>query len=87
MRYWHLWYLIKELQERSKDIGVSLVHLIKEDHGVWTLTKARGELTSLIVADVARGSTNQLGHLQVVSRADLTTLNKKIQWLITCGNH
>ena len=66
---------------------MSLVHLIKEDHGVGTLTKTRGELTSLIVADIARGSTNQLGHLYIVSRADLTTFDKKIKWLITCGNY
>jgi hypothetical protein len=52
------------LQEHSEDVRVSLVHLIKENHGVGTLTKTRGELTSLIIADIARRSTNQLGHLQ-----------------------
>ena len=58
-------YLVKELEKYSKHIRVSLVHFVEENHRVGTLTKSRGELTSLIITDVAGRSSDQLSHLHV----------------------
>ena len=48
-------HLVKELQHDSENVRMSLVHLVKQDHGVGTRLQQLGQLTSLLVPHVPRG--------------------------------
>ena len=70
--------VIKYLQQHVKDIRMSLLHLVEQDHRVRTTAHGLGELTALVVAHVSRGRTNQtldaellhiLGHVDTHERA------------------
>ena len=47
--------LIKNLQQHIEDIRVRLLDLVEEHHAVGPAPHRLGELTALLVADVARG--------------------------------
>ena len=56
-------YLIKQLEEDSEHIWVSLVHLIKKHDGIWTLSQPGRQLTSLVIPHIPRRGSNQLCYL------------------------
>ena len=51
--------VIKDLQHDIEDIGVGLLHLIKEDHRVGTAPHRFGELAAFLVAHIARRRSDQ----------------------------
>ena len=70
--------VVKHLQQHVKDIRMSLLHLVEQDHGVRTTAHGLGELATLVVTHVSRGRTDQtldtellhvLGHVDTHERA------------------
>src|SRR4029434_6906636 len=57
-------HLVEELQHDGEDVGVGLVDLVKQNHGVGTLLQTLGQLTTLVMAHITRGRANQLSHLR-----------------------
>ena len=53
--------VLKDLQEQVEDVRMSLLDLVQEDDGVGTALDALGELTALLVTDVARRRADELG--------------------------
>ena len=65
--------ILKHLQEHMEDVGVRLLHLVKEDNGKRLFAYGICELTALFVADIARRRANKtrrrvllhiLGHIK-----------------------
>src|SRR5262245_734636 len=54
--------VVEELQEHVEDVGVRLLDLVEEDHGVGAAAHGFRELAALVVADVTRRGTDQSGH-------------------------
>ena len=70
--------VVEHLQQHVKDIRMSLLHLVEQDHGVGTTAHGLGELAALVIAHVSRGRTDQtldaellhiLGHVDTHERA------------------
>ena len=70
--------VVEHLQQHVKDIRMGLLHLVEQDHGVWTTAHGLGELAALVVTHVSRGRTDQtldaellhiLGHVDAHERA------------------
>ena len=51
--------VIEDLQHHVEDIGVRLLHLVEEDHGIGPAPDGFGELSAFLVADIARRRTDQ----------------------------
>ena len=51
--------IVEDLQEDVEDVGVGLLDLVEEQHGVRTPPHRLGELPALVVADVAGWSAHQ----------------------------
>ena len=65
--------VVEELQQDIEDVWMSLLDLIKEHDLVRTAANGLGELAALLVADVARRSTQQARHgelLHVLAHVD-----------------
>src|SRR5918997_1445304 len=65
--------IFQDLEEDVEDIRVGFLDLVEEDHAVRTAPDLLGELAALVVADVARGGTDEsadrvprhvLGHVE-----------------------
>ncbi len=54
--------IVKDLQEDIEYIGVGLFNLVEENDGVRVLPHLLGELTALLVADIARRRADHLCH-------------------------
>ena len=54
--------VVEHLEERVEDVGVRLLDLVEQDHGVRPAADGLGELAALVVANVARGRADQAGH-------------------------
>ena len=53
--------LLQNLEQDVEDVGVGLLDLVEEDDGVGPAAHGLGELAALVIADVARGRTDELG--------------------------
>src|SRR5262249_11913526 len=53
--------VVEELQEDVEDVGVGLLDLIEEKHGIRAPTDRLGELSALLEAHVARGGADEAG--------------------------
>ena len=51
--------VVEHLQQRVEDVGVGLLDLVEEHHGVRLAAHRLGELAALVVADVPGGRTDQ----------------------------
>src|SRR5947209_5101574 len=69
--------VVQNLEQEIKDLGVCLFNLIKQDNAIGASMYRLGQLTCLIVADIAWRSTNEpggmmalheLGHVQFDQR-------------------
>mmetsp|Transcript_26776 Transcript_26776/g.58372 ORF Transcript_26776/g.58372 Transcript_26776/m.58372 type:complete len:1072 (-) Transcript_26776:90-3305(-) len=54
--------VLQNLKHHVEHVGVRLLNLIKQHHGVWPTAHSLGQLPTLLVANVARWGTNQLGN-------------------------
>lgn len=57
--------LIKELQHDGEDIGVGLIHFIKQDNSIGTRPQQLGQLTAFFMSHVSWWRANELCHLSV----------------------
>ena len=53
--------VVQNLQENIEHVGVGLLDLVKEDHGVGFAADLLGELARLIIAHIARGRADDAG--------------------------
>ena len=53
--------VFQDLQQRVEQVGVSLLHLVEQDHGEGLAADLLGQLAALIVANVAGRRTEQTG--------------------------
>ena len=53
--------VVQNLQENVQDIGVGLLNLIKQDHGIGFPADFLGQLTGLIIAHIAGGRADDPG--------------------------
>ena len=59
--------LLEHLQQDVEDVGVCLLDLIEEHHGVRMPAHGLGELAAFVVAHVSRGATDELGDLELAA--------------------
>ena len=59
--------LLQHLQQDVEDIGVRLLNLVEQHDRVRMTAHGLGELTALVVTDVARGTTDELGDLELAT--------------------
>ncbi len=65
--------VVEDLEEDVEDARVSLLHLVEQDDRVRTPAHSLGELSALVVADVAGRGTDEAGHsvlLAVLAHVD-----------------
>ena len=53
--------VLQDLEEDVEDVGVGLLDLVEQDHGVGAAAHRLGQLAALLVADVARRGPHQPG--------------------------
>ena len=80
-------HLIKELEQCSEHIRVGLVHLVKQHHGSRALPQLGGQLAPLVIPHIARGSTNQLSHLEGLAQGRMIILLDTFTSPATCLQH
>src|SRR5207253_7351619 len=51
--------VVEDLQQCVEDLGMRLLDFIEQDDAVWAAADLLGELTTLVIADVARGATEE----------------------------
>ena len=54
--------VLQNLQQEVEYIRMSLFYFVKQDDGVWLRANLIGQLTALIVTNIAGRRTNQTGH-------------------------
>ena len=54
--------IVEDLEQHVKHVGVRLLDLVKEDHRIGPSPHRLGELATLVVPHIARGSANQTRH-------------------------
>mmetsp|Transcript_88732 Transcript_88732/g.173544 ORF Transcript_88732/g.173544 Transcript_88732/m.173544 type:complete len:436 (-) Transcript_88732:1393-2700(-) len=54
--------VVQQLQQHIEDVGVRLLQLVEEDHGVGVAAERLRELAALLVADVTGGGTDEPRH-------------------------
>ena len=59
--------LLQHLQQDVEDIGVCLLDLVEQHDRVRVATNGLGELAALVVTDVARRATDELGDLELAT--------------------
>ena len=54
--------VIEDLQHHVEHIGVGFLHLVEQDHGVGPSTNSFRELSTGLIAHIARGCSDQTAH-------------------------
>ncbi len=52
--------IVQHLQQDIEDIRVGFFNLIKQENGIWLAPDLLAELSSLLIADIARRGSDQL---------------------------
>ena len=58
--------VVQDLEQDVEDVGMGLLHLVKEDDGVGLAADGLGELAALLIADVAGRRSDQTGDAELL---------------------
>ena len=58
--------IIKHLQQYVENIGMSFLHLIKQNHRIWFATNSLCQLSTLIISYISRRCSNQSGSTKLL---------------------